>query len=99
LSNLLAVGTPAELKRLPQVTPPGTRWLEIVGADAATLLQRLQAQSGVRQATVFGQAIHALVDAQLTPEALQLETQQIRVTEPSLEDVFVALSREATAKE
>src|SRR5260370_4119458 len=41
LSNLLAVGTPAELKQLPQVTPAGTRWLEVVGADAAAMLQRL----------------------------------------------------------
>ena len=93
LSNLLAVGTPAELKRLPEVTPPGTRWLEVVGGDAATLLQRLQRRPGVRQATVFGQAIHALVDAQRTPAELGLNGEQIHATEPSLEDVFVALSR------
>ncbi|HYV36216.1 MAG TPA: ABC transporter ATP-binding protein, partial [Gemmataceae bacterium] len=29
LSNMLAMGTPAELKRLPQVTPQGTRWLQV----------------------------------------------------------------------
>ncbi|HMF14250.1 MAG TPA: ABC transporter ATP-binding protein, partial [Gemmataceae bacterium] len=33
LSHLLAVGAPQELKRQPGVTPPGTRWLEIVGPD------------------------------------------------------------------
>src|SRR4029077_17504809 len=48
LSNLLAVGTPDELKRLPEVTPAGTRWLEVAGADAAAVLQRLQARPGVR---------------------------------------------------
>src|SRR5437588_3602598 len=40
LSNLLAVGTPHDLKLLPGVTPPGTHWLEIVGKDPAALLER-----------------------------------------------------------
>ena len=95
LSNLLAVGTPDELKRLPQVTPPGTHWLEVVGGDAAALLGRLQKRPGVRQATVYGHSIHALVE---TGAELGLDGQHLQVTEPSLEDVFVALSREA-AKE
>jgi ABC-2 type transport system ATP-binding protein len=95
-SNLLAVGTPGELKQLPQVTPAGTRWLEVVGADAAAVLQRLQARPGVKQATVFGQSIHALVDTAQTPADLGLEEQQIHETQPSLEDVFVALSRAAS---
>src|SRR5437773_5814182 len=99
LSHLLAVGTPAQLKELPDVTPPGTRWLEVVGGDAAALLQRLQYRPGVRQATVFGQTIHALVDANRTPADLGLNGEQIHATEPSLEDVFVALSRAASEEE
>src|SRR6266851_3955818 len=51
LANLLAVGTPQELKALPEVTPPGTHWLEIVGKDAAALLERLRDRPGVYQAT------------------------------------------------
>ena len=39
LSRLLALGTPEELKRLPLVTPQGTRRLEIFGADTAALLE------------------------------------------------------------
>ena len=62
LSKLLVVGTPDELKELPEVTPPGTRRLEIVGPDTAGLLARLREQPGVREATIFGQSIHALVD-------------------------------------
>src|SRR6266508_4842222 len=62
LSRLLAVGTPEELKRMPGVTPTGTRWLEIVGHDVAGLLTRLRHHPGVRQATIFGQSIHALVE-------------------------------------
>ncbi len=95
LANLLAVGTPAELKALPAVTPPGTHWLEVTGGDAAAMLQRLSGHAGVRQATVFGQAIHALVDADHSPAELGLNGEQLHPTEPSLEDVFVALSRAA----
>jgi ABC-2 type transport system ATP-binding protein len=93
LSHLLALGTPAELKRMPGVTPPGTRWLEIVGTDMAALLARLHDQPGVRQATIFGQSIHALVDADRPLESFGLNGAQVKPTEASLEDVFVTLSR------
>src|SRR5437588_10921638 len=63
LANLLAVGTPRELKRLPGVVPPGTRRLEITSRNNAALLQRLRHWPGVREATIFGEAIHALVEA------------------------------------
>jgi ABC-2 type transport system ATP-binding protein len=93
LARLLAVGTPQELKALPGVTPPGTRWLEIAGEDAAGLMQRLRGRSGIRQATIFGSSIHALVDEQRSAADLGVKDGQIHPTEPSLEDVFVALSR------
>jgi ABC-2 type transport system ATP-binding protein len=95
LSRLLAVGAPAELKELPGVTPPGTRWLEIVGPDPAGLLERLRTRPGVQQATIFGQSIHALVEADRTDADLGLGDAHARVTEPSLEDVFVTLTRQA----
>ncbi len=95
LSRMLAVGTPRELKQLPGVTPPGTRRLEIVGADTAGLLHQLRSQPGVRQATIFGQAVYALVDADRTPAQLGLENVEVRSAEPSLEDVFVTLSQNA----
>jgi ABC-type multidrug transport system ATPase subunit len=93
LSHLLAVGTPQELKRQPGVTPAGTRWLEIVGPDMAALLARFHEEPGVHQATIFGQSIHALVDADRPPETFGLNGAQVRPTEASLEDVFVTLSR------
>ena len=97
LSNMLAVGTPQELKELPGVTPPGTCWLEIVGRDSAALLERLRDRPGVRQATVFGHSVHALTDVDRTPQDLGLGDAQVQVTEPSLEDVFVTLSRAQSA--
>src|SRR6266545_1436213 len=93
LSNLLAVGTPQELKALPEVTPPGTHWLEIVGKDPAALLERLRDRRGVYQATIFGQSVHALADATRSAAELGLGDAEVHPTEASLEDVFVALSR------
>jgi ABC-2 type transport system ATP-binding protein len=108
LGHLLALGTPAQLKQLPGVTPPGTRHLEIhLGAagggsgpadhggasEVAALLERLRHQPGVHHATIFGQAVHALVDAERTPAELGLEGAVLTPSEPSLEDVFVALAR------
>jgi ABC-2 type transport system ATP-binding protein len=93
LSHLLAIGTPAELKQWKGVTPAGTKRLEILGTDVGRLLERLRHRPGVLQATIFGQAVHALVEADRTIADLGLEGVEVRDTDPSLEDVFVTLSR------
>jgi ABC-2 type transport system ATP-binding protein len=99
LGHLLALGTPRELKDLPAVTPTGAKRLEVLGPDTAELLNRLRGRPGVREATIFGQAIHALVDADCTPADLGLDGLSVHPAEPSLEDVFVALTRaQADAK-
>jgi hypothetical protein len=93
MSKLLAVGTPVELKQWQGVTPEGTKRLEILGADVGGLLERLRHRPGVLQATIFGQAVHALVEADRSVQDLGLEGVEVHETEPSLEDVFVTLSR------
>jgi ABC-type multidrug transport system ATPase subunit len=93
LGHLLAVGAPHELKSWPGVTPQGTHWLEIFGSNMAELLERLRTHPGVRGATIFGQAIHALVENDCTLGQLGLEGVEFRPAEPSLEDVFVTLTR------
>jgi ABC-2 type transport system ATP-binding protein len=95
LSKLLVVGTPGELKKLPQVTPPGTRRVEIVGPDVAELLKQLRTRSSVREATIFGEAIRALADASDTFDDLKPQGISVRETGANLEDVFVTLSRAA----
>jgi ABC-2 type transport system ATP-binding protein len=93
MANLLAVGTPNELKQMPGVTPEGTRWLEIYNPNVATLLESLRRHAAVRQATIFGQSIHALVDRWASETDLGLRDAKVLESEPSLEDVFVSLSR------
>jgi ABC-type multidrug transport system ATPase subunit len=96
-SRLLAVGTPDELKQWPGVTPPGTRRFEFIASRVASVLERLRLHPAVHQATIFGQAVRALIDQNVPPTKLgiDLEREGIQVfpAEPSLEDVFVALSR------
>ncbi|MCI0700267.1 MAG: ABC transporter ATP-binding protein [Planctomycetia bacterium] len=93
LSKLLILGTPVELKRLPTVTPPGTKRLEINSENAARTLDRLRTHPAVREATIFGQSIHALVAEGTTPTDLNLPADQVRATTPTLEDVFVTLAK------
>jgi len=95
LSKLLVVGTPNDLKRLPQVTPVGTRRLEIVGPDVAALLAMLKSRPTVREATIFGESIRALVDAGETFPDLKAQGISVREAGANLEDVFVTLSRAA----
>jgi ABC-2 type transport system ATP-binding protein len=98
LSNLLTLGTPAQLKQLPDVTPQGCRWLDIQAPDVAGLLEELRHKDGVRQATIFGQSIHALVENGRTPAELGLDHARVIDAEPSLEDVFVTLSKNQAMK-
>ena len=96
LGNLLAIGTPDELKAPSRHHAVGhSKRLEIVGPNTSAVLEALRTHPGVREATIFGQAIHALVDRDKTPHDLGLDGMSVRETEPSLEDVFVTLSRKA----
>ena len=99
MARLIVCGRPEELKALPDVTPTGTRRVAIEVRNAATALQRLRHVAGVRDATLFGESVHLLIDAAL-PEARLREVLAeggaacvIREMEPTLEDVFVTLAR------
>jgi ABC transporter DrrB family efflux protein len=98
-SKLIAWGRPAELKALPEVTPPGTRRWELELPEPAAHLARLRQLDLIHDATLFGQTIHVLADEQLSGEDLLARIDAAagasRPIEPSLEDVFVTLSRAA----
>ncbi len=100
LARLIVLGRPDNLKSLPEVTPPGTRRLELACHAAALELRGLKRLAGVRDATLFGETVHLLVDqsladaqilAALTAQGTSQAT--LRLIGASLEDVFVALTR------
>ncbi|MCA9269500.1 MAG: ABC transporter permease, partial [Planctomycetales bacterium] len=102
LSRMLLLGQPEELKRLPEVTPSGTRWFELDSPESsAQRLGRLQSLAGVHDATLFGDRIHILADESLPPERIveaagfAPDETEVRTIGPTLEDVFVALTRQA----
>ena len=99
-SRLLVHGKPDEIKSLPQVTPSGTHRLELEVPAPAEQLAKLRKMPGVRDATLFGQTIHVLAEETVTEEKLKEEIgtdAQVRPVAPSLEDVFVTLTRNAEA--
>ncbi len=100
-SRLLVVGRPDELKRLPEVTPAGTRRWELKVNDPPRHLGTLRRMDGVLDATLFGETIHILAQDTMPTEritrALDRPVTEVRQIEPSLEDVFVALTKQPRA--
>jgi ABC-2 type transport system ATP-binding protein len=96
LGKLLAIGTPSELERLPDVNPPGFKRVEIIAPDIAEFLAHLRQRPTVREATIFGQSIHALVDEADTLADLAAPDVAIRPATANLEDVFVTIARNRT---
>lgn len=100
-SRLIVGGKPAELKKLSAVTPPGTRRFELEIASPTEALSKLRSVEGVVDATLFGQTIHVLASETLSEsqmlEQLHVSPDQahVRAIEPTLEDVFVTLTRAA----
>src|SRR5712691_4892142 len=99
-AKLIADGTPNSLRELPDVTPQGTMRVEITTPEVTRALKIARQIPGIRGATIFGQSIHALIDDHFNLDDLreQLQKQGITVAEirplaPSLEDVFVELTR------
>jgi ABC-2 type transport system ATP-binding protein len=93
MSKLIAIGTVAELQRLPDASPPGTARVQISTANPSEMLDRVRKMPGVREATIFGRAIHALAETdRLAALKEKMPQAKVDVIEPSLEDVFVTLT-------
>ena len=100
LSKLIALGRPQELKKLPEITPGGSAWYEISCDDSTQALALLREHPAVRDATILGDAIHALAGGETDAGALEFYLRgrgvgqvHCRAARPSLEDVFVTLTR------
>jgi ABC-type multidrug transport system ATPase subunit len=99
MSKLIVCGEPDELKRLPEVSPPGTRRLDVTSDHITTALQAMRQVPGVRSATVFGQSMHLMVDEKIRNAEIDEKLRSVGIGQaeiheigPSLEDVFVTLS-------
>src|ERR1700736_5325266 len=71
MSKLIVSGEPDDLKRMPDVNPPGTRRLDVTCDHVTTALQAIHRLRGVRNATVFGQSMHLLVDESVKPAHIE----------------------------
>ncbi|HLJ75231.1 MAG TPA: ABC transporter ATP-binding protein [Thermoanaerobaculia bacterium] len=106
MSKLLVSGHPDELKKLPEVTPEGTRRVQAECSEGvAALIASARQLEYVRAATIFGTALHLLIDENVSDEKIASDLQaigagQVTVTPiaASLEDVFVRLTEERAAK-
>ena len=99
MSKLIVWGEPDELKQMPEVSPPGTRRLDVTCDHVTTALRAVHELPGVRSATVFGQSMHLLVDRNLAESEIEAKLHGVGISHaeiheigPSLEDVFVTLS-------
>jgi len=100
MARLLVEGRPDELTRLPEVTPAGTRRVEAeCDRGAAAVMGRARSLPYVQEVTIFGNALHLLVDAGVPDERIEGDLEaagrsdvRVRAIDPSLEDVFVRLT-------
>lgn len=104
-SRLMVRGTPAELKALPDVSPAGTRRIAVATANPPKVLALLKRQPFALDATLVEAEIHLLMTDITTDDTVLTLLQSSGVTdatlrpiEPSLEDVFVTLTRNLAKK-
>jgi ABC-type multidrug transport system ATPase subunit len=100
LSKLMVRGTPGELKALPEVSPEGTRRIAIETSHPPRALSVLKQQAYALDATLVEAEVHLLMpvdtsEAQVLADLADSGTTDAstRAIEPSLEDVFVTLTR------
>jgi ABC-type multidrug transport system ATPase subunit len=99
MARLIVCGEPDDLKKMPEVNPPGTRRLDVTCDHVTRGLQAVRHLPGVETATVFGQSMHLRVQKSVSEaeiaQALQgvgIASPEIHEIGPSLEDVFVTLT-------
>jgi ABC-type multidrug transport system ATPase subunit len=100
LSRLIVSGRPDMLKKLPEVTPAGTRRVQAECSEGvAALMTSTRTLPYVKAATIFGTALHLLIDESVDDARLRGDLESfgagkvvVSPIAPSLEDVFVRLT-------
>jgi len=102
--NLIALGTIDELRNLPGVTPVGTIRYRVTVERVMPAFVQAQRLPYVRDVTIFGRDLHCVVDQDVPAERLRDDLaaaagriESLDKIEPSIEDVFVALTRARAA--
>ena len=102
--TLIAYGTLDELRHLPGVQPPGTVRYRITVDQIMPAFSQGRRLAYVREATIFGRDLHVVVDANIDGQRVASDLMPaagrivaIDKVEPSIEDVFVALTRQRSA--
>lgn len=105
MAKLLVCGGTDDLKELEAITPPGTHRLEVDCEKPTRALDKLRNLEGVADATLFGTSIHLLVEDHLSDEQIRsilnaddLGCRDVRPIAPTLEDVFVMLTKQKKAE-
>jgi ABC-type multidrug transport system ATPase subunit len=105
-SRLIVSGGPDELKHVREVVGQGNVRLEVICRPLVKTFNLVKALPYVKDVTIFGQALHVASDlpeaARLIPEDLKTAGVNIlglREIEPSLEDVFVSLTKASMQEE
>jgi len=98
--DLIALGTLDELRALPDVNPPGTVRYKVSTHDVMQAFARARSLGYVRDVTIFGRDLHIVADASASETRVHDDLAvsggavgHVERIEPSLEDVFVALTR------
>ncbi|MBV9266297.1 MAG: ABC transporter ATP-binding protein [Acidobacteriaceae bacterium] len=98
-SVVIARGTPEQLRSLPEANPRGAKRIEFRTSEISRALHELRHIPEMRDATAFGQTVHALVDDSFDLKEIEhclssrgIDAADIREIAPSLEDVFVELT-------
>src|SRR5215471_6990131 len=97
--QIIADGTPDDLRDLPEASPAGTRRFEIATSQVTSALRKARELPYLKSATIFGRSIHALVSDSVTEEQITadlrargVQPQEVRPLVADLEDVFVELT-------
>jgi ABC-type multidrug transport system ATPase subunit len=107
LSKMLVQGRPDELKLRPEVTPEGMRRVEAeCDQGAAAVMGVARSMPYVEDVTIFGNALHLLIDAKVSDAAITADLEKgaharvrIRPIDGTLEDVFVRLTKLQAARQ